>query len=496
MENLASLRQRENGVVIRRIKLTNYMSHEQTVIEPADGLTVLIGENNSGKSAIVSALQTLCHNASGNYMERHGTRECIVEIETDAGDRIQWRRIKGKVSYEINGKTQDRLKGSVPDDLHSLLRMPSVAAGNETFDIHFGEQKDPIFLLNRTSSSRAAFFASSSDAAKLIQMQSRHRDKVRERNSELRTLEKRELKLNQRREELQGVAALELQLESAEALYATIQTQHAQMLQLDLLLQQIDHAQSSTQQLAAKAALLAALQPPPELLPTESLSRLLDASQRCQAARDHAQEICRALAELHVPPPQQPVVAMERLLEQFRNATGNIEYNSARSQSLNILEKPPQLVDCQPLKIRIQELTQLAQQVQQQQSLLKPLSNCPAPPALTDLRELQRTMQAIQQAARELERAKVASKAIQTLASPPLISNVTPLASTISTLEQRQKTLAEYEDAFDAITTALKEAEADLKHCADENETCPLCGQELDAETLVAKAMVQGGDDE
>ena len=51
--------------MIRSIELHNFMSHERTIIEPADGLTVLVGPNNCGKSAVVSALGILCENATG-----------------------------------------------------------------------------------------------------------------------------------------------------------------------------------------------------------------------------------------------------------------------------------------------------------------------------------------------------------------------------------------------------------------------------------------------
>jgi len=42
--------------MIRRIILENYMAHVRTVIEPADGLTVLAGPNNCGKTAVVETL--------------------------------------------------------------------------------------------------------------------------------------------------------------------------------------------------------------------------------------------------------------------------------------------------------------------------------------------------------------------------------------------------------------------------------------------------------
>lgn len=50
--------------MIRRIELINFMSHRRTLIEPAAGLTVLVGPNNCGKSAVVSALQILCDKGS------------------------------------------------------------------------------------------------------------------------------------------------------------------------------------------------------------------------------------------------------------------------------------------------------------------------------------------------------------------------------------------------------------------------------------------------
>ena len=160
--------------LIRRIELRNYMSHRHTVIDLAEGLTVLVGPNNCGKSAVVSAFQTLCQNATGDYMRRHGERECSVRVETDDGHVLEWRRKRDGVSYTLDGQEVSRLNGSPPDDLHDLLRLPLVESGNTSFDVHFGEQKQPIFLLDKSSGHRATFFASSSDAVKLIAMQRLH----------------------------------------------------------------------------------------------------------------------------------------------------------------------------------------------------------------------------------------------------------------------------------------------------------------------------------
>src|SRR6202795_4742833 len=87
--------------MIKRIELINFMSHPHTVIEPAPGLTVLVGPNNCGNSAVVAALQILCYNESSTYVMRHGERECSVKIETDDGHVIEWRR-KNSARYVID----------------------------------------------------------------------------------------------------------------------------------------------------------------------------------------------------------------------------------------------------------------------------------------------------------------------------------------------------------------------------------------------------------
>ena len=202
--------------MITRIELTNFMAHRHTVIEPSAGLTVLVGPNNVGKSAVVAALQILCQNESAGYVVRHGERECSVAVQTADGQSVEWRRKNSTQSYVINGQTFDRLKGKIPEELHQSLRLPMVdAESGSDFDVHFGTQKSPIFLLNSPGANRARFFASSSDAIQLVAMQKRHKEKLSERQKEKTRAEAASRKLSEELESLRAVGDIDQQVAAA-----------------------------------------------------------------------------------------------------------------------------------------------------------------------------------------------------------------------------------------------------------------------------------------
>jgi predicted ATP-dependent endonuclease of OLD family len=48
--------------MIKRIKIKDYMAHEDTDLELGPGVTVLTGPNSSGKSAVVEALRSVAQN--------------------------------------------------------------------------------------------------------------------------------------------------------------------------------------------------------------------------------------------------------------------------------------------------------------------------------------------------------------------------------------------------------------------------------------------------
>tara|TARA_B100000809_G_scaffold206838_1_gene209024 strand:- start:558 stop:1655 length:1098 start_codon:yes stop_codon:yes gene_type:complete len=307
--------------MIRRITLINFMSHEHTVLDLSDGVNVLLGPNNCGKSAIVEAIRAVSENSRGSYMIRHGESECQVIIETGEGDVIHWRRKKKSASYVINGEEIHR--GRVPDELDSLLRMSQVEVrdGNESFNVHLGEQKTPIFLVDEPGSKVATFFASASDAHYLVQMQEQHRQNVREKKNLLGTLQEQVTKNDATLKKYRPLVAMEKQLvefrDQRGKLVADSEGNRQQRLQLE----ELRGKQEERERLQQSKQLLESLQSPPLEFPVLELSgRLNELGKRAveMVLRTQRMEV---LEQLRQPPEMEDLAELTRQVSSYANAT-------------------------------------------------------------------------------------------------------------------------------------------------------------------------------
>jgi len=443
--------------MLTRIELTNFMSHESTVIEPAAGLTVLTGPNNCGKSAVVTALQILCHNENSTYVLRHGEKECAVKVETDDGHVVEWRR-RTSPSYTIDGNLFDRLRGAgLPDELHAALRLPKVDAGNDAdFDVHFGTQKAPVFLLGSSSANAARFFASSSDAIRLVQMQRRHKEKLTAARSDLNHLEAESKQLNDELERLEPVVELDARLTAAEQLHDALKQDE------ELLAQALRQEESLRQQARvaavhrARLGALDPLAPPPTFEDVQPLADLRAEIAAAVAAQSKAAARNDVLTKIPVPPDLSDVEALERLVQQMDESQRIYALADRRSKALTHLENPPQLVD-------ETDLTGIVTRY------VVALSNA--------------------------ERCRMRAAALADVAEPPLLVDIVPLTDFATRFQRVSEEIWQRELALRTVEDEWALAEAALREFAI-SSTCETCGAPLDPERVLARAAAGlGGHD-
>jgi len=531
--------------MITRIELTNFMSHDHTVIEPASGLTVLIGPNNCGKSAIVAALQILASNDNSTYVMRHGTKECSVKVETDDGHTIEWRR-KNSPSYVIDGQTFDRLRGAgLPDELPAALRLPKVNAGENTeFDVHFGTQKSPIFLLSGSTAHAARFFAASSDAIRLMAIQKRHKEKLAEAQREKNRLEVESKQINAALEILGPVVELDERLEAAREAYD-------QVLKRDDWVEEATkgeallRAKSATvDRFSAEAAALRPLLPPPEIAPTEPLQRLLGSLQATQRQHDSEASQAEVLAALLSPPKIEPTEPLQRLIRALVPAEGRLKMAESRVAALALLPQPPNLTPVEAMEKLIRDLesehsrqgnaaarngvlasleaspeladtdaiVQLTAGIERATRLQtrtraesQALSQLPSPPQLAELDPLLRLTERLASATRDLSRLNSRNSVLETLAEVPQMANVPELAAMLSGITKATRQVANWQRMSTAVAAVapvplpadnaalaefigrMERSEMQVARCQAEAETAVSCAEQA-AVDLRAKA--------
>ncbi len=510
--------------MIQRIELINFMSHPHTVLELDHGLTVLVGDNNTGKSAIVNALQVLCTNAQGDYMVRHGEKECLVRVVTSEGHEVEWKRKGRAVSYTINGRDVHRLGGSVPEDLHDLLRLPRVETETETFDIHFGEQKDPIFLLNTSPGKRATFFASSSDTIKLIEMQNLHKKKVQDAKWKEARLKQDEARHSARLTRLEPVQQLGERLDKLEAAHSEIAREQELIAGLKQKIKLLEKAIQEVADWNAAAEAVRPLTEPPRLEETAPLQTLLANLRKQERHIGLERARGEALQALQAPPALTDTGPLNLLIHSLQETDKRLAENRSRTRAVRGLQPPPVLQDTSQLQSLVSRCQELARAQARCRAELGQLSRVGEPPALDDVHQLQDLMQRLEKTTLQADTEGLRSHILQDLGPPPKLEDLEGLArllqemhrlahamhareqvrtrlaplkpppqpvdpsdlqACLSRLDKASRQVQLRSAELDQVRSSLDQAEQELREFVALTGVCPTCGQEMDPESIM-----------
>jgi exonuclease SbcC len=112
-----------------KVRVRNFQSIEDGEIV-IDGLTVLTGTNNAGKSAFFRAVRGAFTNARGSDFVRVGNSHCIVDLTFEDGQTLTWEKGSKINRYVINGKVYDRVGHGVPPEVAAFGVNPITVGNN------------------------------------------------------------------------------------------------------------------------------------------------------------------------------------------------------------------------------------------------------------------------------------------------------------------------------------------------------------------------------
>jgi len=430
------------------------MAHERTELPLGPGVTALTGPNNTGKSAVVEALRCVAVNPPVTHCIRHGAKEARVTVVMDDGGRVTWIRKKRSAGYEITLPGRDepeepfwKLQGKVPDEVRDLLRLDLVELETgEPVDVHVGNQREPVFLLNRPDSHAAAFFAASSESAHLLAMQNRLKARTQDAKRRERDLEERREAVEAALDALAPLPDISLALDAARELETAATKLRAEIPALDTHRQRLDETGRALERRRAAAAVCDALAGPPKIQEVAGLDRLIRQMRQVEAGLDRSGRVHGALAPAQEPPAPFDAVRLATLCNRCAHLDKGLRQAGSRAERLADLREAPDL-------------------------------------ARTD--RLAGFLNAMRGLERDVRRAEATCERLRSVAEAPALADHAPLIGLVAGLRRLNAEGERAGTRLAELETALRKVADRIGGVVDELVQCPTCGATLDAASFL-----------
>jgi exonuclease SbcC len=146
---------------IKKIRLQNFQSHKDTTIEFDPGLTVILGQTDQGKSAIIRALKWVLYNEPrGTDFITAGCNSCRVTLEMSNGTLITRER-DGQINRYILKENDSKhvfegFGNTIPLEIIKAHGIPKVHIDVDSITaVNLAEQLEGPFLISESGSKRA-----------------------------------------------------------------------------------------------------------------------------------------------------------------------------------------------------------------------------------------------------------------------------------------------------------------------------------------------------
>jgi hypothetical protein len=525
--------------MIKRITIENYMAHKHTTLELGPGVTVLTGPNNTGKSAVVEAIRSVAQNPAPQHVIRHGAARALVRVELDSGEIIEWVRSKGNTVYHLYRPGPDDRGGDLadevyakfgrtpPDDIRNLLRLDLVDTESGAVDIHIGNQRYPIFLLDQSGSQAASFFAASTEAEYLLRMQQALKSRTDHSKSRRKELLVERTQLDQELECYGPLDSIAQEVTRAEVLHAAIIALQQSLPAMEHTIAVLEQTRQQLDVSINRSRVLDRLDAPPAMLETHLLEERVQALAQTQAHLTTASaslEVLVALANL----PQlgetsrldavlDALAATERSLEQSRQLGANLEAlpipptlhelrplaglvadlaqtqrvgtrAAAAGQVLADLHAAPEMGEIATLKTLIHQIQAAEMQHGRCRLQVEALEQLPPAPDARALQPLETLIGELRHGEARLQRVATRASMLTQLALCPEALACTGIAELTMQLEQLGEALQQNEQLQRQIAAAIALKREDIAALLDATGSCPLCGQLLDMAHFLEEA--------
>ena len=199
--------------MLRKLIIQNFENHRKTVLPFSDGVNVIIGETDAGKSAIIRSLDWVCNNkpSGSSFLRVTAKKATKVLLSFDKKRSVQRKKGGKKNTYKLDGEPFTAFGQKVPDEISQALNLQP---------LNWHRQVEPHFLLSDSPPEVARRLNSVVDLSDIDQSLSTVLTKEKQLNTQERNLK---VDLQDKQEQLvkyKGLAKLDGMLVALEQLDA------------------------------------------------------------------------------------------------------------------------------------------------------------------------------------------------------------------------------------------------------------------------------------
>jgi len=513
--------------MIHRLVIHDFMTHKDTVLDLHRGVTVLTGPNNTGKSAVVEAIRCVAENPPSAQLIRHGASKAVVRLELDDGAWIQWERTAGAVLYKArfpDGTEETYAKvgrGAVPDDIRRLLRLHSLETDSGPIDVHIGNQRTPIFLLDQSGSQAAGFFAASTEAEYLLAMQQLLKERAAQAQRERKRLQETVRRIDKELEAFDALPSVAQAMQEAERLYARLEVLRRDIPALDMVIQRAETLWDRCRTLSRTSQNLENLQTPPRLHETapllvdlqklEKTIRLLKKTDRAAAIltsldgppalkdttqlhavlttlgrMGHAVSQLSAQSAIHSrtepPPTLFDTPALAHLTQRLEETQNRQRTEERRRQAMQPLEPPPELCAVPTLVRMTETMEALLRSLEKTQAQHEELAHLGPVPEVRDPEGLVRVTDALDRFRQAMDILEAKKRHLAAVEPPPFLRDLEPLQGLLDHMEQLRTQCVRVLGQRETLEQQLQKKRREVQALIEVMPLCPFCRQPLNAE--------------
>lgn len=195
---------------IIKLNLKNFQSWKEATINFTKGLNIIIGNSDSGKSALFRAIDAIFTGKLYPDYLRKKEKEVRVELEFNDGSKFIREKNKTKQTAEANGVKFERIGKEIPQDYFDILGKTDIIVSDKKIPVCLRNQDEAYFFINSSDYEKSKIIGSVCGIDLVDKIVEEINKDIRDNNSKIKfikeQIENNESKLSEEKNKLEEIS--------------------------------------------------------------------------------------------------------------------------------------------------------------------------------------------------------------------------------------------------------------------------------------------------